>query len=69
VVKTLSSAFLNIQIHKIREGNSMKIGTTELLVILAIVLIIFGPSQIPKLTRMFKKSKKNFETALNDDGQ
>jgi sec-independent protein translocase protein TatA len=52
-----------------REGNSMKIGTTELLLILAIVLIIFGPSQIPKLTRMFKKSKKNFEAALNDDEQ
>ena len=48
-------------------GNSMKIGTTELLLILAIVLIIFGPSQIPKLTRMFKKSKKNFDTTLNDE--
>jgi sec-independent protein translocase protein TatA len=47
----------------------MKIGTTELLVILAIVLIIFGPSQIPKLTRMFKKSKKNFDAALNEDEQ
>ena len=34
----------------------MKIGTTELLIILAVVVIVFGPTQIPKLTRMFGKS-------------
>ena len=38
----------------------MKIGTTELLLILAVVVIIFGPTQIPKLTKMFGKGVKNF---------
>ena len=36
----------------------MKIGTTELLIILAVVVIVFGPTQIPKLTRMFGKERK-----------
>ena len=34
----------------------MKFGTTELIVILIVVIIIFGPTQIPKLTKMFGKS-------------
>ena len=34
----------------------MKFGTTELIVILVVVIIIFGPTQIPKLTTMFGKS-------------
>ena len=33
----------------------MKLGTTELILILVIVILIFGPTQIPKLTRMFRK--------------
>ena len=33
----------------------MKFGTTELIVILIVVIIIFGPTQIPKLTKMFGK--------------
>lgn len=39
----------------------MKLGTTELLIILAIILLIFGPSQLPKLAKMFGKTKKSFE--------
>ena len=38
----------------------MKIGTTELIIILVVVIIIFGPTQIPKLTKMFGKSVKNY---------
>lgn len=38
----------------------MKFGTTELLLILGVVVIIFGPTQIPKLAKMFGKSVKNF---------
>lgn len=45
----------------------MKIGTTELLVILAVVVIIFGPTQIPKLTKMFGKSVKSFKEGLGED--
>ncbi|MDD6966104.1 MAG: twin-arginine translocase TatA/TatE family subunit [Firmicutes bacterium] len=33
----------------------MKISVQELLIVLAIVLIIFGPTQIPKLMKLFKK--------------
>ncbi|MDO4323742.1 MAG: twin-arginine translocase TatA/TatE family subunit [Lachnospiraceae bacterium] len=44
----------------------MKIGTTELLVILAIVIVIFGPTQLPKLSRMFGKSVKNFRDSVSD---
>lgn len=45
----------------------MKIGTTELLIILAVVVIIFGPTQIPKLTRMFGKSVKEFRKGISED--
>ena len=39
----------------------MKIGVTELLIILAVVVIIFGPTQIPKLMKLFKKNKQDSE--------
>lgn len=45
----------------------MKLGATELLVILAVVVIIFGPIQIPKLTRMFGKSVKSFREGAGED--
>ncbi len=46
----------------------MKFGTTELLVILAIVVVLFGPTQLPKLARMFGKSIKNFRSGM-DEGE
>ena len=51
----------------------MRIGTQELIIILIVVIIIFGPTQIPKLTKMFGKSVKSFkegmeETEEDDDG-
>ncbi len=46
----------------------MRIGMNELIVILLIVLIVFGPTQIPKLTRMFGKSVKSFKEGLDEDG-
>ena len=42
----------------------MKLGTTELMVILAVVVILFGPTQIPKLTKMFGKSVKSFKEGI-----
>ena len=45
----------------------MKLGVTELLIVLAVVVIIFGPSQIPKLTKMFGKSVKSFKDGMADD--
>ena len=45
----------------------MKLGIPELLIILAIVVVIFGPKQIPKLTKMFGKSVKNFRDGMSDE--
>ncbi|MGX8698466.1 MAG: twin-arginine translocase TatA/TatE family subunit [bacterium] len=45
----------------------MKIGVTELIVVLIIVIVIFGPTQIPKLTKMFGKSVKNFRDGMAGD--
>ena len=42
----------------------MKIGVTELLIVLAIVVLIFGPSQIPKLTKMFGQGVKSFKDGM-----
>ena len=43
----------------------MKIGMNELVIILLIVVILFGPTQIPKLTKMFGKSIKGSKKALD----
>lgn len=49
----------------------MKFSIQELLIVLAIVVIIFGPRQIPKLSKMFGKTVKNFKDGVNstDDGE
>ncbi|MBQ9154634.1 MAG: twin-arginine translocase TatA/TatE family subunit [Solobacterium sp.] len=39
----------------------MKIGVPELLVLLAIIVILFGPTQIPKLSKMFGESVRKFK--------
>jgi sec-independent protein translocase protein TatA len=44
----------------------MKLSMNELLIILAIVLLIFGPTQLPKLSRMFGKSVKSFRDSVKD---
>ena len=43
----------------------MRISTTELLIVLAVV--IFGPTQIPKLTKMMGKSIKNLRAGMSED--
>lgn len=45
----------------------MRIGTQELIIILIIVMVIFGPSQIPKLTKMFGKSMKEFKKGMSEN--
>ena len=44
----------------------MRIGTQELIIILIVVIIIFGPTQIPKLTKMFGKSVKSFKDGMDE---
>ena len=39
----------------------MRIGTNELLIILVVVLLIFGPKNLPKLGKMFGKTIKGME--------
>ena len=41
-----------------------KIGTTELLVVLAIVLVIFGPKALPKLGRSLGKTLGSFRKGM-----
>ena len=43
-----------------------KIGTTELLVVLAIVLVIFGPKALTKLGRSLGKTLGSFRKGMND---
>lgn len=50
-----------------------RIGTMELVVILAIVLIVFGPKKLPELARgmgeavrEFKKGQKDFDNTINE---
>jgi sec-independent protein translocase protein TatA len=45
----------------------MRIGAPELLIILLIVLVLFGPKQLPKLTKMFGKSVKSFKEGMEED--
>ena len=44
----------------------MRIGVQQLLIVLDIVIIIFGPTQIPKLTKMFGKSVKGFKEGMEE---
>ncbi|WP_035267558.1 Sec-independent protein translocase subunit TatA/TatB [Desulfitibacter alkalitolerans] len=44
----------------------MPVGPWEIVLILAIVLIIFGPGKLPQAAKMFGKSIKEFKGAVND---
>lgn len=47
----------------------MGIGTTELLIILAIVLLIFGASKLPQLGAGLGKGIQNFKKASKGDDE
>jgi sec-independent protein translocase protein TatA len=44
-------------------------GIQELLIILVIVMLLFGPKQIPKLSRMFGKAMKDMKDGLEGKGE
>ena len=46
----------------------MKLGTNELIIILLIAVLVLGPTQIPKLTKMFGKSVKSFKDGMESEG-
>lgn len=41
-------------------------GGSEWIIILVIVLVLFGPTQIPKLAKMLGKSKKALEEGMKE---
>jgi len=43
-----------------------RLGSTELLVILGIVLVIFGPSKLPEIGRSFGKGIREFRKATTE---
>jgi len=43
-----------------------RIGTPELLVILGLVLVVFGPKKLPEIGRSFGKSLKEFRLATKE---
>jgi sec-independent protein translocase protein TatA len=45
----------------------MRIGPTELLLILAIALLLFGPSKLPGLGKALGKSIKDFKDAAKGE--
>lgn len=45
----------------------MRLGTSELFLILLVVIIIFGPKQIPKLIKLCKKGVAKVRKAMDDD--
>ena len=42
------------------------LGTTELLIILAIILLIFGGAKLPKLARSLGQAQKEFKEGATD---
>ena len=45
----------------------MRIGTNELLIILVVALLIFGPKDLPKLGKMFGKTINGFKKGMDED--
>jgi len=44
----------------------MRIGTNELLIILVVALLIFGPKNLPKLGKMFGKTISGFKKGMEE---
>lgn len=44
----------------------MNLGAPELIIVLIIVLLIFGGSQLPKLAKSLGQAKKEFEKGSDD---
>ncbi|HMH70328.1 MAG TPA: twin-arginine translocase TatA/TatE family subunit [Candidatus Saccharimonadales bacterium] len=47
-------------------GDILGLGTPELLIILVILLVLFGGSQLPKLARSLGKSAKELRKGIDD---
>ena len=47
----------------------MNLGGSELLIILLVVLVLFGGSQLPKLARSLGEAQKEFRSGLRHDDE
>ncbi|MEA3217041.1 MAG: sec-independent protein translocase protein TatA [Acidimicrobiia bacterium] len=45
------------------------LGSGELIVVLVVVLVIFGGSQLPKLARSLGEAQKELRKGMNDDNE
>jgi TatA/E family protein of Tat protein translocase len=45
----------------------MVLGFTEVLMILLVVLILFGPQKLPELAREMGRAVREFKTAMNSE--
>lgn len=62
----------NDKVHEAQRRNHMGgIGTTEILVIAVVALVLFGPSKIPEFARQLGKAvnmfKKGLKEGMDDD--
>lgn len=46
----------------------VRLGATELIIILVIALLIFGPSRLPDLGKAIGRTIQNFKSASRDEG-
>jgi sec-independent protein translocase protein TatA len=44
----------------------VNLGSTELLIILAIILLVFGGTKLPKLARSLGQAQKEFKTGMDE---
>ncbi len=44
------------------------LGTTELIIVLVVVMLVFGSSRLPKLARSLGQAQKEFKEGINESG-
>jgi sec-independent protein translocase protein TatA len=44
------------------------LGTTEILIVVGILILLFGAKQIPKIAKSIGQSKREFRRAMNETG-
>ncbi len=45
------------------------LGTTELIIVLVVVMLVFGSSRLPKLARSLGQAQKEFKEGINEGAQ
>ncbi len=47
----------------------MNLGATELLIILAVIMLLFGSTRLPNLARSLGQASKEFKAGVNDNNK